>query len=243
MALLIKTDTKLLEVIGLSEAMAADYLEKTRQTLNKALVFAEAKDKPYFKMGELYTLISAAILLNHDFNKDSVRQYIEKSRPDLTPGQIKRGRDMVMDKLNERTEIDLRNASRMDIVLPGYRKLSRHQPELVELIGKHIEWFKNNRHGEIRVLTDRALDAALLLEDYELSPENCKSSLPAEHYINPLMLIYYKGMTTPSAYTITHNHGFVEAIEYTKENSARCFEKMLKNSAPAVVVSSKTGAI
>ncbi|WP_427454822.1 hypothetical protein [Litorimonas sp. WD9-15] len=229
----ILTDLDLLDELNLTEAMAADYLGKIRQTLNKGLNNAKDKNKPYFKFGELYTLIAAAASLNYTFSKRAVRDYIDETRKDISLGQQKRGKDLVDGLLTETEVLDLKGAVRLDIVLPGYAGFSEHQPKIVSLIDRHIKAFKLNPAGQLRCLTNQISDKATIKKDFGLSDAECKVSEPVMHYFRPLIFIYDESNPIPRAYMISDKPGFVEATHHRVRETAGCFDYLFTDHVAA----------
>jgi len=229
----ILTDLDLLDALNLTEAMAADYLGKIRQTLNKGLNTAKEKNKSYFKFGELYTLIAAATSLNYAFSKQAVKDYIDETRKDISLGQQKRGKDLVDGLLTETDVLDLKEAARLDIVLPGYAGFSEHQPKILTLIDKHIKAFKLNSAGRLRCLTNSVSDKATIKKDFGLSDAECKVSEPVMHYFRPLVFIYDDSNPIPRAYMISDKPGFVEATHHRVRETAGCFDYLFTDHVAA----------
>lgn len=232
--MVVRNESELLAALCLTQSQAADYLGKQRSTVNNAFALDEKREKkgedrkPYFKYGELFTLISVALTLEPNFDKVAVKDYIVTSREGNDDFL---GKDLVMSLLGDAVDIDLSQAKKIDIMLPGYMDTSEDNFVIADLFKRHIDSIRGHNVG-IRILTESTSGADAITSDFRLPASACIANAAAEPYF-PLLFVYEGNARVPNAYMATATQGFIAAPQYRVRASHTCFDKVFgPNSIP-----------
>jgi hypothetical protein len=125
----ITSDRDLLAALGLTEAQAADFLDRSRQTLNASLS-SESKRTKYFRPVDVFVLRMAAKAAGNVVNDQAIVDYVRSCW-----GSAKT--EKVLARFNSvDAELDLRNEREVWAIIPDFPRLWQANPDLANLLAR-----------------------------------------------------------------------------------------------------------
>lgn len=129
----IKSDRELLDRLGFTEADAADYLDRTRQTINAALGASSGKRSGYFKPSDILVLRLAARGAGHQVNDEAVIQYVEDVHGAESAARVKNAFGVLGGMPN------LTGCDEVWILLPDFTDLRRTDSQQADAL-RRLAW-------------------------------------------------------------------------------------------------------
>lgn len=237
----ISNDRQLLNLLDLSDAVAAEYLSKSRQTLNTMLKSEENAPKDYFRLSDIYLLISAAARSGRvlsEAQKASIRQYVQSTRAPASDEAQADGRkakkrprrdyEMLMARLQPTKSFDEASVHAAIYILPAFSEMKNALPQQHDAIREEVEKFQNAPEPiELFCVSTTEFQAqmtgaAIGLNDVS---NRCVGKAIVDHY-QPMVLYYLLDEEIPKCKILTEQ-GLVDAPFFRADMIKACVEGLL----------------
>lgn len=236
----IRDDRDFLKALGMSDRDASVFLGKTRQTLNNML--GSPKDKSgtratdYLRCADMFTLIGAARNIGNSFDPVALEKYILEFRKDDP------SRDLVLDVLRTRANVDWGQVYAMIMVLPEYQEIKRLRPVALSQLHDWVGAMQSAGKGaQVVCLSETPVAAEVAGQELGLERSQCIGDSVTENYL-PMTLLYSKGKAYPDILVMTEHMKLEVAPHFREKILAACVERLLGNNQLASVIRNERNA-
>lgn len=230
----IRSDRDLLAELGMSDAVAASYLGKSRQALNLKLgpKRVGAMREPYFKISEILVLVMAARQRGQEFDEEAVREFIDDTASERA-GQSDESLKLLDQLLSGVKDIDVTDAGTVVMILPAFADQRAQLPDfskdlrrLAETLGEMqpVPW--------VTVFSSTKMQAQMAVEWLKLPMDKTRwfTHEYVDHYV-PSVLVFSKKGGDPRPYVLTERGGLIQAPQFRAHTLAECVRFMLPPEA------------
>jgi hypothetical protein len=231
----IENDRELLSILGLSDPDAAEYLSKSRQTLNTMLRSGDDAPRDYFRLSDIYLLISAAERHGHSYDREAVLEYIKDTRTP-EPGSTKKGSrkrarrdfDMLIERLSPAESWADEDVYAVIYVLPAFSEMRNHLPRQRDILSAQVAEFNRAEHPvEMFCVSTTDVQAQMAGASIGINDTSrCAGKAIVDHY-QPMALYYIHGSEHPKCRILTQHSGMVDAPYFRTDMIQACVEGLL----------------
>lgn len=229
----IRTDRELLTALDMSDALAGNYLGKSRQALHMKLGPSNSggNSRPYFKIPELVLLIMAALQRGHAFDRKAVQEFVESTADGRPPSEESLG--ILKQLLGGGAFVDVQDAGTIAMILPDFADQRAELPELSEDLRRLAENLAQLRPIPwVAVFSSTIVQARMAAEWLEL-PE-ARTRVFRHDYVDnfmPSLLVFSRTGGPPRPYLLTELGGIVPAPQFRANKMAEYVRYMLPAEA------------
>ena len=227
----INNDQELLDELRLSETKAAGYLSRARQTLNTMLRQRGDQNQPpndYFRLSDIYILVSAAHRSGVDFGREKIVDYIQRTRGGKA-GQT--DYQQVMALLQPSSELIKADIYAVIYILPAFSEMKAEMPRHHQSLREEIQSLQSAPQ-DIELFCVSTTDMIAQLTGNSLGikdKERCVGSHIVDHY-QPMALYYLRSEEHPRAKIFTQYAGLIDAPHYRTHMIRLCVEGLLRDN-------------
>jgi hypothetical protein len=227
----IRDDRELLDRLGLSDADAAMFLTKSRQTLINQLGAKKAgadleRPTDYFRLGEIATLISGARQLDRIIDVPAVWHYVAVTRADDLGTQPY---VMLVKLLRGKAEaLDISGATTIVFLLPAFADLRASRGDVaMNLLHLAHDLPSGDAGPAVFVLSSTEMQARMAGQWLGLDTgSNCFGRDIVDHYL-PTVLVYRRDRDESRPYILTERGTFEAAPRFRSNMVADCVRSMM----------------
>lgn len=225
----IRTDRELLTELDLSDALAGNYLGKSRQALHMKLGARNSNGNPapYFKVSEVVMLVMAAQQRGHDFDRTAVLDFVTSTAGDRQPSE--ESLTILKQILGAGAFVDVTDAGTIAMILPDFADQRAALPELSDDLKCLAEEVARLRPIPwVAVFSSTVVQARMAAEWLEL-PE-AKTRVFRHDYVDnfmPSLLVFPRTEGPPRPYLLTELGGIIPAPQFRANKMAEYVRYML----------------
>lgn len=223
-------DRQFLDVLKMSDDVAARILGRSRQALHQKLgksrqsPGAKGRSKGAFKPCDMLALVNGAVYRKVNFDRKLVKNYIVEIYDDADQEEV----GPLLQFLDPSRKISAASSERIVFILPAYAKLVRQRPMVRE---SFVDLVNSASPGtKINILAHSDMWSEAAGQALGVSAENCVAHDNVQHYVDTVIIFGFDGdPDSASIYMLSDGEGLVEAPQWHTDTLAECTLDMLSS--------------